>query len=117
MDETMSRGKLFDAPQTEDPLRYSGPAYVSVEGLRQHLAEFLLYAGRPVVIMRGRCEVGYFLPARCWRQRGDDTVAADATRDMLDASGFQAGDVSCSESEYRKMRERTVIHRRRAPGS
>lgn len=113
----MSRHKLFDSPPTEDPLRCSGPAYVSVEGLRQHLAEFLLYAGRPVVIMRGRCEVGYFLPARCWRQRDDDPAAAEATRNILDASGFQAGDVSCSESEYRQMRERTVIHRRRATGS
>jgi len=67
----MSRRKLFESPEPSSQMLGVGPAYVSVEGLRQHLAEFLLYAGRPVVIMRGRSEVGYFLPARCWRQRAN----------------------------------------------
>jgi len=74
----MSRRKLFESPEPSSQMLGVGPAYVSVEGLRQHLAEFLLYAGRPVVIMRGRSEVGYFLPARCWRQRDDDPLAAAA---------------------------------------
>ncbi len=50
----MSRRKLFESPEPSSQMLGVGPAYVSVEGLRQHLAEFLLYAGRPVVIMRGR---------------------------------------------------------------
>lgn len=108
----MNRRKLFEsaAPQVQSP--GEGPAYVSVQSLRQHLAEFLLYAGRPVVIMRGRSEVGYFLPARCWHQRNDDPVAAATTRDMLAAAGYQSDDIDRSEREYARMRERTVIRRR-----
>lgn len=110
----MSRRKLFESPPDEDMPLCTGPAYVSVEGLRQHLAEFLLYAGRPVVIMRGRSEVGYFLPARCWRQREDNPAAAAATHALLDAAGFRAEDIARSEAEFARMRERTVIHHRRA---
>ena len=84
----MSRRKLFESSEPAAQALGIGPAYVSVEGLRQHLAEFLLYAGRPVVIMRGRSEVGYFLPARCWRQREDDPLAAAAADQLLDAAGF-----------------------------
>ncbi|WMJ69385.1 hypothetical protein [Stenotrophomonas sp. 24(2023)] len=111
----MSRRKLFQGPDADHTLLGKGPAYVSVEGLRQHLAEFLLYAGRPVVIMRGRSEVGYFLPARCWRERDDDPLAASATDDLLDAAGFQAEDIQRSEQEFAQMRQRTVLHARRAP--
>ena len=46
----MSRRKLFESPEPSSQMLGVGPAYVSVEGLRQHLAEFLLYAARPVVI-------------------------------------------------------------------
>ncbi|MGH8038382.1 MAG: hypothetical protein ACREPC_06735 [Stenotrophomonas sp.] len=108
----MNRRKLFESVVAQDPSPGEGPAYVSVQNLRQHLAEFLLYAGRPVVIMRGRSEVGYFLPARCWRQREDDPVAAAATREMLAAAGYQPEDVDRSEREYARMRERTIIHPR-----
>ncbi|MBH1590981.1 hypothetical protein I5U77_00705 [Stenotrophomonas maltophilia] len=109
----MSRRKLFENPGTSSQMLGIGPAYVSVEGLRQHLAEFLLYAGRPVVIMRGRSEVGYFLPSRCWRQRDDDPLAAAAAHQMLDAAGFQAEDIQQVEREFNAMRRRTVLHPRR----
>jgi len=109
----MSRRKLFESPEASPHLIGAGPAYVSVEGLRQHLAEFLLYAGRPVVIMRGRSEVGYFLPARCWRQREDDPLAAAAANQLLDASGFQAEDIQQAEQQFAAMRQRTVLHPRR----
>jgi hypothetical protein len=102
----MSRRKLFESPEPSSQMLGAGPAYVSVEGLRQHLAEFLLYAGRPVVIMRGRSEVGYFLPARCWRQRDDDPLAAAA-------AGFEAEDIQQVEQEFNAMRQRTVLHSRR----
>jgi len=115
----MSRRKLFESQQPGVQPIGPGPAYVSVEGLRQHLAEFLLYSARPVVIMRGRSEVGYFLPARCWRERDDDPDAADATRELLDAAGFQAEDIERAEQMYNQMRERTVRHRgsRALPGA
>ncbi|MHC1670173.1 hypothetical protein ACODUO_13460 [Stenotrophomonas maltophilia] len=109
----MSRRKLFENPGTSSQMLGIGPAYVSVEGLRQHLAEFLLYAGRPVVIMGGRSEVGYFLPSRCWRQRDDDPLAAAAANQMLDAAGFQAEDIQQVEREFNAMRRRTVLHPRR----
>lgn len=109
----MSRRKLFQSSDPSQTPVGPGPAYVSVESLRQHLAEFLLYAGRPVVIMRGRSEVGYFLPARCWRQREDDPLSAEITEQMLDAAGFQPDDITRSEQEFTDMRKRTVIHPRR----
>ena len=109
----MSRRKLFESPEPSSQSLGIGPAYVSVEGLRQHLAEFLLYAGRPVVIMRGRSEVGYFLPARCWRQRDDDPLAAAAADQLLDAAGFQAEDIQQVEQEFNAMRQRIVLHSRR----
>ncbi|KAF1016919.1 MAG: hypothetical protein GAK31_00178 [Stenotrophomonas maltophilia] len=110
----MSRRKLFQSPDPDHSPLGQGPAYVSVEGLRQHLAEFLLYAGRPVVIMRGRSEVGYFLPARCWRERDADPLAAEATEQLLDAAGFEPGDIAESEHEFAQMRQRTVLHARRS---
>lgn len=109
----MSRRKLFETPEASSQLIGTGPAYVSVEGLRQHLAEFLLYAGRPVVIMRGRSEVGYFLPARCWRQRDDDPLAAAAANQLLDTAGFVADDILQVQEEFNAMRQRTVLHSRR----
>ena len=112
-EEWMSRRKLFESPEPSSQMLGAGPAYVSVEGLRQHLAEFLLYAGRPVVIMRGRSEVGYFLPARCWRQRDDDPLAAAAADQLLDAAGFEAEDIQQVEQEFNAMRQRTVLHSRR----
>ncbi len=36
----MSRRKLFESPEPSSQMLGVGPAYVSVEGLRQHLAEF-----------------------------------------------------------------------------
>jgi len=112
----MSRRRLFESKDAQATTPGPGPAYVSVESLRQHLAEFLLYAGRPVVIMRGRSEVGYFLPARCWRHREDDPVLATTTREILDAAGFRAEDVSQSQEEYARMRQRTIHHPRRTTG-
>ncbi len=102
----MSRRKLFESSEPSSRSLGIGPAYVSVEGCAS-IGGVPAVCSRPVVIMRGRSEVGYFLPARCWRQRDDDPLAAcrrpAVGRGRVPGRGYPAGGagIQCDAPAHR----------------
>ncbi|KAG1387176.1 hypothetical protein G6F60_014221 [Rhizopus arrhizus] len=59
---------------------YRGLARGGVEQQPADTHRLYLHAARPAVSMRGRSDVGYSLPARCWLRRAKASWSARDTR-------------------------------------
>ena len=89
-EEWMSRRKLFESPEPSSQMLGVGPAYVSVEGLRQLLAVPAVRG--PAGGDHARAQ-RWLLPAGALLAPADDDPLAAAPPTKLDAAGFQAEDI------------------------
>lgn len=82
---------------------------VTLNRFRHKIAEYLLYADRPVVITRNQVPVGYFIPAKLWLQKESSESMRDATQRTLVAAGFTESDVAETIDEHARVRSKAIV--------
>jgi len=66
---------------------------VTLGQLRYQLSELLIDGGQPVMVVKNRIPLGFFLPARMWSERNDSVAAKEMVEVILASSGQSSRDL------------------------